>query len=180
MNILLKTVRIAGFRGLENIEVELDQTTILTGMNNTGKTSFLKALQLVVGNRQFISQDDFFIQANSVSEKIIIDLLIVPINGDGKKVGNFSEDWEILFTIDRIRNDDTGNSFVPLRTIITFDTIKNSYKSQQFILQNWPEFKQDNISWFDIDNGNKTSFHFDEIPFFYMDAQRDILEDIKL
>ena len=76
MSILIKTVRIAGFRGLENIEVVLEQTTILTGMNNTGKTSFLKALQLALGNRQFVSQDDFFIQGSSVSEKIIIDLLV--------------------------------------------------------------------------------------------------------
>ena len=180
MSILIKTIRIAGFRGLENIEVALEQTTILTGMNNTGKTSFLKALQLALGNRQFVTQDDFFIPGNSVSEKIIIDLLIVPINDDGKRSEDFSEDWEILFTIDRIRNDDTGNSFVPLRTIITFDAIKNSYKTQQFILQNWPELKQDDVNWFDIDNGNKTSFYFDEVPFFYMDAQRDILEDTKL
>ena len=180
MSILIKNVRIAGFRGLENIEVALEQTTILTGMNNTGKTSFLKALQLALGNRQFVTQDDFFIPRNSVSEKIIIDLLIVPINDDGKRGEDFSEDWEILFTIDRIRNDDTGNSFVPLRTIITFDAIKNSYKTQQFILQNWPELKQDDVNWFDIDNGNKTSFYFDEVPFFYMDAQRDILEDTKL
>ncbi len=180
MSILIKTIRIAGFRGLENIEVALEQTTILTGMNNTGKTSFLKALQLALGNRQFVTQDDFFIPRNSVSEKIIIDLLIVPINDDGKMAEDFLEDWEILFTIDRIRNDDKGNSFVPLRTIITFDAIKNSYKAQQFILQNWPELKQDDVNWFDIDNGNKTSFYFDEVPFFYMDAQRDILEDIKL
>ena len=40
MSILIKTVRIAGFRGLENIEVILKKTTVLTGMNNTGKTSF--------------------------------------------------------------------------------------------------------------------------------------------
>ncbi len=185
MSILIKTVRIAGFRGLENIEVTLEQTTILTGMNNTGKTSFLKALQLSLGNRQFISQDDFFIQGSTVSKRIIIDLLIVPID-DGKQCENFSEDWEILFTTDRIRNDGTGNAFVPIRTIITFDAIKNSYKSQQFILQNWPEFKQidektkKKTDWFDIENGNKTSFHFDEVPFFYMDAQRDILEDTKL
>ena len=180
MSILIKTIRIAGFRGLENIEVALEQTTILTGMNNTGKTSFLKALQLALGNRQFVTQDDFFIQGSSVSEKITIDLLIVPINDDGKRGEDFSEDWEILFTIDRIRNDDTGNSFVPLRTIITFDTIKNTYKTQQFILQMWPEFKQEGVNWFDSDNGKETSFHFDEIPFFYMDAQRDILEDMKL
>ncbi len=180
MSILIKNVRISGFRGLENIEVTLEQTTILTGMNNTGKTSFLKALQLALGNRQFVSQDDFFIHGSSVSEKIIIDLLIVPIGDDEKQCEDFSEDWEILFTTERIRNDDTGNAFVPLRTIITFDAIKNSYKSQQFILQDWPEFKQDSISWFDIENGKKTSFHFDEVPFSYIDAQRDILEDTKL
>jgi putative ATP-dependent endonuclease of the OLD family len=180
MNILIKIARITGFRGLENIEVKLEQTTILTGMNNTGKTSFLKALQLVLGNRQFVSQDDFFIQGSSVSEKIIIDLLIVPIDGDGKQCENFSDDWEILFTTDRIRNDEIGNSFVSLRTVIIFDIVKNSYNTRQFILQDWPEFKQEDVDWFEVENGKKTSFHFDEIPFFYMDAQRDILEDTKL
>jgi putative ATP-dependent endonuclease of OLD family len=178
MNILIKTVRISGFRGLQNIEVELEKITILTGMNNTGKTSFLKALQLVLGNRQFVTQDDFFIQGSSVSEKIIIDLLIVPINDEGKWCEDFSDDWLEQFTEDRIRIDG-NNNFVPLRTIITFDTINSTYKTQQFILQMWPEFKQGSINWFDIENGKKTSFHFDEVPFFYMDAQRDILEDIK-
>ena len=180
MGILIKTVCIAGFRGLENLEVTLEQTTILTGMNNTGKTSFLKALQLALGNRQFVSQDDFFIQGSVVSEKIITDLLIVPIDDSGIRCEDFSEEWEILFTTDRIRNDVEGKAFVPLRTIITFDAIKNSYKTQQFILQEWSEFKQGDIDWFGVDNSKKTSFHFDEVPFFYMDAQRDILEDTKL
>ncbi len=180
MSILIKTVRIAGFRGLENIEVALEQTTILTGMNNTGKTSFLKALQLALGNRQFVLRDDFFIQGSSVSEKIIIDLLIVPIDNDGKRGEVFSEDWEDLFTTKRIRNDVMDKFFVSLRTIITFDAIKNSYKTQQFILQDWPDFKQDDVDWFKAENGKRTSFNFDEIPFFYMDAQRDILEDTKL
>ncbi len=175
MSILVKTVRIAGFRGLENIEVELEQTTILTGMNNTGKTSFLKALQLALGNRQFISQDDFFIKEESISQEIIIDILIVPANTDGSE--EFSEDWEILFTKDRIQEQENT---VQLRTIITFNEITNSYKTDQFILQDWPEFKQDDINWFEVEKGKKTSFNFDEIPFFYMDAQRDILEDIKL
>jgi len=181
LSILIKTIRIAGFRGLENISVELEKTTILTGMNNTGKTSFLKALQLALGNRQFISQDDYFIRESSpVSESIIIDLLIVPIGDDNNQCENFSESWEELFTTDRIRIDGIGENFVPLRIIITFDEIRNSYKTQQFILQSWPEFKKDNTNWFDSENGSKTNFHFDEIPFFYMDAQRDILEDTKL
>ncbi len=180
MSILIKTVRISGFRGLKNIEVGLEKTTILTGMNNTGKTSFLKALQITLGNRQFISQDDFFIQGSTTNEKIIIDLLIVPTDDNGIRNEDFSENWEVLFTTDRIRNDDTGNAFIPLRTIITFDSINNSFKTQQHILQIWPEFKQEGTDWFDVNSGKKSGFHFDEMPFFYMDAQRDILEDTKL
>ncbi len=178
MSILIKIVRIAGFRGLNNIEVELEQTTVLTGMNNSGKTSFLKALQLALGNRLFLSQDDFYIH----SKKIVIDLLIIPIGQDGKKGSEFSEDyWERLLTTNRIRTDELGYSFVPLRTIIAFDPIKNSYKTQQYILQAWPYFEaEDKTSWFESENGKEMSFRFDEIPFFYMDAQRDILEDIKL
>jgi len=180
MSILIKVVRISGFRGLENFELPLEQTTILTGMNNTGKTSFLKALQLALGSRKFVSQDDFFIHGSSISEKIIIDLLIVPIAEDGKEEANFSEDWEILFTTDRIRNNADGEAFVPLRTIITFDVIKNNYYTQQFILQDWPEFEHDGVVWFEAEEGKKTNFRFDEIQFYYMDAQRDILEDTKI
>lgn len=181
MSILIKTVRIAGFRGLKNIEVELEKITVLTGMNNSGKTSFLKALQLALGNRLFLSQDDFYIQGNEVSVRIIIDLLLIPVGQDGNQTTEFSEDWETLFTTNRIRTDDSGSSFVPLRTVITFDSIKNSYKTQQAILQTWPDFEsEDKTSWFESENGKELSFRFDEIPFFYMDAQRDILEDIKV
>jgi putative ATP-dependent endonuclease of OLD family len=179
MSILIKTVRISGFRGLENIEVELEQTTVLTGMNNTGKTSFLKALQIALGNRQFISQDDFFIKNNDRAKNIIIDVLIVPVDADGYQKDDFSEDWEILLTTDRVRTDGI-ESFLPLRTHVTFDAIKNSYKVQQTILKAWPAFKVDETDWFNADKGKKTRFHFDELPFFYMDAQRDILEDTKL
>ena len=181
MSILIKTVRISGFRGLENIEVPLEETTVLTGMNNTGKTSFLKALQLSLGSRQFISQDDFFIHGSLISDKIIIDLLIVPLRDDGTQMEEFSEEWEILFTTDRVRNNAEGVAFVPLRTVITFDIIKNNYNTQQYILQDWPEFEQDDGSkWFEAEDAKRTNFRFDEIPFYYMDAQRDILEDTKL
>ncbi|MDK9709015.1 MAG: AAA family ATPase [Desulforhopalus sp.] len=181
MSILIKTVRISGFRGLENIEVPLEETTVLTGMNNTGKTSFLKALQLSLGSRQFVSQDDFFIHGSLISDKIIIDLLIVPLSDDGTQMEEFPEEWEILFTTDRVRNNAEGAAFVPLRTVITFDIIKNNYNTQQYILQDWPEFEQDDGSkWFEAEDAKRTNFRFDEIPFYYMDAQRDILEDTKL
>lgn len=178
MSILIKTVRVSGFRGLENIEVYLEKITVLTGMNNSGKTSLLKAIQLALGNRQFISQDDFFIKDVKAADQIIIDLLILPLDNDGNQSAEFEADWEILLTTDRIRTDGS-NSFVPLRTVVTYDPVNSTFKTQQYILNTWPSFIAE-INWFDVDNGKKINFFFDELPFFYIDAQRDILEDIKL
>ena len=182
--ILIKTIRIKGFRGLENIEIDLEKTTVLTGANNTGKSSILYALQLAFGNHRFISQDDFFIKENSASQQIIIDVLIVPIDDKRCICNNFTDDWTSLFTADRIKldPDDPNKSHVPFRTKIEFDPITNSFKKEQFSINGWPKFKDkdNNTNWFDKDDGDKNPFYFDEIPFFYIDAQRDILKDIKL
>jgi len=40
----LKTFQIENFRGITNLRVELDTTTVLIGENNSGKTTVLEAL----------------------------------------------------------------------------------------------------------------------------------------
>ncbi|ELN1259563.1 AAA family ATPase, partial [Escherichia coli] len=52
MSILINSVRISGFRGIKEIEVELGRIAVLLGTNNAGKTSFLKSLQLALGDYQ--------------------------------------------------------------------------------------------------------------------------------
>jgi len=181
MSILVKTIRVSGLRGLQNIEVDLGSVTVLTGMNNTGKTSFLKAMQIALGNRQFITQDDFYTSDNNSSDRIIVDMKIVPIGEDGQISDDFGADWEILFTEERIAIDTEGKSFIPLRTVVTYDKIKATYKSKQYILPDWPPFEnEEHVSWYETVNGKEKVFHYDEVMFFYMDAQRDILEDMKV
>ena len=46
MNILIDTIRVAGFRGIKNLEVSLPRITVLIGTNNSGKTSLIKAFRL--------------------------------------------------------------------------------------------------------------------------------------
>lgn len=181
MTILIKTIRVFGFRGLQNIEVDLERITVLTGMNNTGKTSFLKAIQIALGNRQFISSDDFYISDNTTSDKIIVDAKIVPVGKDGIIQNDFDEKWEELFTVDRIMIDAEGKSFIPLRTVTTYDEIKAIYRSKQYILPEWPLFENvHHVFWYQATNGKEKNFFYDEVPFFYMDAQRDIIEDMKV
>lgn len=43
---LLKTIRIENFRGVERLDLDLDRTTVLIGENNSGKTSVLEALHI--------------------------------------------------------------------------------------------------------------------------------------
>jgi len=180
MNILIETTRIFGFRGLNNVEIDLQPTTVLTGINNSGKTSFLKALQIVFGNSQFITHDDFYITDARKANKIIIDVKIIPINPDGTQKSVFDEDWEILFTEERIRNDVEDNQFIPLRTTVVLDAIKNTYKTTHYIQQEWVSFQSaEGLFWHQTPNGTEKPFHYDEIPFFYIDAQRDIIEDMK-
>src|SRR6266576_2506344 len=42
---LLRKVVVENFRGVKRVEVDLDQTTVLIGENNSGKTTFLHALR---------------------------------------------------------------------------------------------------------------------------------------
>lgn len=180
MSILVKTVRVNGFRALENIEVNLEQTTVLTGMNNTGKTSFLKALQIVFGNRMFVNPDDFCITGSTVSNEIIIDAKIIAVDEHQRQTDIFDDIWEILFSTDRIQFDSSGNSFIPLRTIVTVNEINGTYRTKQYILTEWFDFKENEMFWYQQDKGNEKVFSFEEIPFFYTNTQRDIIEDIKL
>lgn len=56
MAIRLQSLRIKGFRGFRNIEIDFENTTVLVGTNNSGKTTILKALQIALTNTHFISK----------------------------------------------------------------------------------------------------------------------------
>lgn len=102
-NILIDKIRISGFRGLDDFEMSLTPITVLTGTNNTGKTTILKALQLSLGSRSFLSIDDLYISKEKNATEIIIDIRFVSINNEGNILNDFSEEWEEVFTSDNIR-----------------------------------------------------------------------------
>ncbi|EFM6143453.1 AAA family ATPase, partial [Escherichia coli] len=67
MSILINSVRISGFRGIKEIEVELGRIAVLLGTNNAGKTSFLKSLQLALGDYQrYFSDEDLHIDSSGL------------------------------------------------------------------------------------------------------------------
>lgn len=180
--ILVKNVRVHGFRGLENIEVDLERITVLTGMNNAGKTSFLRALQIAFGSTMFITADDFYLSGNERNTQIIVDVRIISYDTvSERQLEYFDEDYETLFTTERIRQDDVGNNVMQFRTVVIYNPLTGSYQTEQYVLDTWHKFiNEEGKYWYMEARGRQLNFKLSELPFFYIDAQRDIIEDLKL
>ncbi len=174
-SILIDKIRIDGFRGLRDFGMDLKSTTVLTGMNNVGKTSILKALQLAMGSRNAITIEDFNIHNGIRADKIIVDVRIVPVTGDGNRETNFNDDWEIYFGSDNLQLDQDGNAMLCLRTTVTVNPADSSFVFEQKALTAWDE---PTGNWKDIAT---TDYRLkkDNIPFFYIEPQRDIIDDLK-
>lgn len=188
MTILIDTVRIANFRGIKEVEVNLSPTTLLVGANNAGKTSFLKALHLALGaDRRSLSKEDFHDDGSNSkpdSNEILIDIRIVPYNFEHKKrQQNFEDNWAQSDFSGLIKTDNDDMEFVSFRTRGLYDILKG-YVFESLELQNWDNFKAINddgevtSSWKETRTQGKFK-KIDSIPLFFIDAQRDIQLDLK-
>lgn len=177
MNILIDTIRIAGFRGIKNLEMSLPRVTVLIGTNNSGKTSLLKALQLALGDySRYLSEEDFFIGADDKrAPEILVDVRVVPVDGDGIRTQRFNDEWTTEFG-DKIRAEANGSQFVALRTRAEPDKIKGGFDSKRSTLEKWPDLK----TW-QTEKIKETnmSTRFESMPFISIEAQRDIHQELK-
>ncbi|MEM3684060.1 MAG: ATP-dependent endonuclease [Conexivisphaerales archaeon] len=56
---IISEVRIKNFRALRNLEVRLNKLSVIVGSNGSGKSSFLRALQLFFDNAAEYTEEDF-------------------------------------------------------------------------------------------------------------------------
>jgi len=179
MGILLTNIRTKNFRSLESIDVSLGMTNILIGQNNTGKSNFLRAIDIAFGSYRDISENDIHIAEDERLDKIktaIIDVLIRPIDNNNNPTNDFSDFWTSIFTTTWITTDETAGNFVGIRTKIQYDAARDDYVITRYPISEW------NSSIDDARINQKAQFTSDmttSLTSFYMDAQRDIVEDIK-
>jgi putative ATP-dependent endonuclease of OLD family len=174
MNILIDKVRVKNFRTLKNLEMNLKPITILVGANNSGKTTLLRALNSALGmTRNQINQDDLFIDKNGdkPSNTITIDIRIIPTDEKGKRISQFDNKWNsrLGFLDVQTEND---NEYVAFRTTYQFDIEDSPITTCQSFI-NWEDkiLKIGELKGINQIRNN--------IKMYFIDAQRDILEDSK-
>ena len=175
-------VRISNFRSMENIEVDLGDLTLLVGANNSGKTSFLEALHAAIGSgRRTLTKEDIHLKKDETqlprSRTAVIDILVRPCNDENEKLldsfpaGSF---WTQVWRGGITQNDDL-NDFVAVRTLLAWNTPHGEYRVERKFLKKWPPFSD----WLSVDTQEGvTSHHLEPVALYYMDAQRDIEEDL--
>jgi len=165
--IYIEKVRIKNFRSLKEIEVELSpDVTVLIGPNNSGKTSFLKALNLAFsGDRRQVSTDDLFIGGDGKgtgSQEILIDIKIVPKTEDKK-----FDQWVPYFA-EAITTNSDGEYFA-FRAQISFSEQLMEGEIRRFRINDW---EAEGIG------EEKVYLELDNIFYYFMDARRDLMEEM--
>jgi len=173
MNIRISKVYIENYKSIFSQLIQLKDMSVFFGQNNTGKTNILKAINLGLTFESMEAEDvhDSRVDPYSKEKKVIIDILFEPYE-KGKKIANFDDGWGLVIG-DMISIDPDENESFAFRTEISFDEDRNIYKNSKKIIQKWD------------DNGNKqfnnkfNSRIFDYIQCYYVDAHRDIANDLK-
>jgi len=179
LNILIDTIRIAGFRGIKNLEMSLPRVTLLIGMNNSGKTSVLKALQLALGDySRYLSEEDFYIgNDDKRADEIVVDVRIVPVDEQGDRIDTFDDDWLAEFGGGRIQSEANSRQYVALRTRSKPDEVKGGFDTSYSVLRKWTDYS----NWLTERVEIAQSFsRLTSILFIPIDAQRAVTSEALL
>lgn len=101
----LKSIEIEGFKKHYSTKILCEDTTFLIGANNAGKSSILKALQYLLGDKKKMDIDDFCCFRNEYNEKEQVDNKVI-ITAEFSNLNEESLEWK-GFNLHRLfRNDD--------------------------------------------------------------------------
>ena len=163
--------RIENFRGLKEIEIDLDETTVLIGENNSGKTSVLDALRLClreIGSRRGVVFDSFdFHLKDGAAEPHLADPIRVEISFSEQSVGEWSD--ALVGRLNRqkiLQVDGAGLNHVMLRVTCAYDPISRDFS------QDWTFLNLDRRPLTAASETALTALQR-EIAFFYLSALRD-------
>lgn len=179
-------VRIRNFRSLKSVDITLGDVTVLLGENNAGKTSFLDALNAAIGaTRRTMTLEDVFVGINERhaprDRSIMIDILIRPIDGewtisDSFPAGSF---WLEVWG-NGVSQDGNDNDFVAIRTRFGWNDERKEYAVERRFLNDWvADSRQIHNARVKDRAGFVTNLHLAPISLYYMDAKRDIQDELQ-
>jgi len=167
----LRRIQIENFRGITCLDLKLDDTTVLIGENNTGKTAVLDALRFAlrdVRSRRGCSFDPYdFHLPNSTSDPADSPAISIRLTFQENAAGDWGDDQ--LARLDRAKIaqiDTNGCASVILKVGARFDEASHEF------IQDW-EFQ--NLDGAQLTNVPDTALVMlqNEVSYYYLAALRE-------
>ena len=174
MGILIEELRVRNYKCYQNVDVKLNESALLLGANNVGKTSLLEALELCFTQYKRISEELIFVKKDEPLKKDTIIILDVLISSEEEK---FEDKWFELFGAFIIEDQFEDKEVVALRTIIKYNFLKGEYDLDRKAMNIWPK-SEDVLTFENFSTHRVTREIIESIPVFYLDAKRDIASEM--
>jgi putative ATP-dependent endonuclease of OLD family len=162
-------VRIQDVRAIEDLCIELGETTVLVGENNVGKTAVLRALDLALGPTRG-EDDDFRVDAGGGRvPEFVVDVRIAPSNGDmftDEVAGRLGDAVQL-----------TTPQFVTLRTRGAASADGSGPLLDRRWLAGWSCDRTEALGLTDLERPRSDQLNL--VSFFLLDARRDLVEEVR-
>jgi putative ATP-dependent endonuclease of OLD family len=176
-------VRVANFRSLVNVVVELDDLTVLVGANNAGKTSLLDAMYAAIGaGRKSLGHEDVHVAADEAvapqDRVVTIDVRVQPFDADGNPLPTFPQGsyWTQLWGTG-ISQDLDFHDFMAFRTTLARSEVKGDYVLERKFLSEW----RTPSNWLatPVSAEGVSADQLEHVALHYIDAKRDLEDDLR-
>ncbi len=158
MGILVRKLRVNGYRSLNDFEICFDEVNVLFGKNNSGKSNIISALELAFS---YNTIDDTDLNIFSEADSVIIDVQIKPTD---ETFGN----WYLVFGSD-ISFDKSKEEFFAFRSKYIYDEDLHRFKVEKLVLSDWD-------TQMEGDSFNRKIF--ENIVKYKFETNRDIITDL--
>ncbi|MDP2542134.1 hypothetical protein CSC81_12990 [Tenacibaculum discolor] len=89
----LHRLKIKGFRRLKDVEILLGDATFLIGQNNTGKSSILKAIEILLSAKKQLNSSDYHSIIDEETEETKPDTTTITIEGEFRNLPVEANNW---------------------------------------------------------------------------------------
>jgi putative ATP-dependent endonuclease of the OLD family len=180
--LIISEVKIRNFRSIKEADVKLHRASVLIGENNSGKSSFIDALNAAIGQgtRKFSTEDIFLAHGEVAPPKdrhIIVDICLRPYDPEERVIiTKFSQDW-VHHWGSNIQLDKNDDEFVGIRVDYHWNAPESEYQYERFSLRDWKDYQD----FREIDTFNSlSSSQIEPVLLYLLDAKRDIQDEFKL
>lgn len=145
---------------------------MLIGPNNAGKTAFLQALAVALGEHRSQMEDLYVAPGGVSAEAFFVDLLVQPAQGE-----EFAEDLRDLFA-DAIQIPPKGAEHIALRTSGIPDDRRGGILLRRSFLKGWARTPEDSEAIKELKKPGVSREILELFSYNFLDARRDIVDQL--